>query len=796
MTRRSPLLLLLLLLVAVPSAWGRQDAAANDTSQWYNRTHELQEVTVRGARGKYSRKNNPAVELMKKVVAAKKRHSLRGRDFYAYDKYQKITLAANDVKPSDLQKGLLGKVPGLIDQMEVCPFNNKLIVPVTYTETVTKHIFRKKPREERNVVIGERTEGISTMLQTGNILSAALKDFFTDVDIYDDQIRLLQHPFTSPIGKDAVAFYRFYIQDTLLVDRERCIHLHFSPNNLLDFGFSGELYVLDDSSYQVKRCELSVPRHSGVNFIDHMSVVQSFTTLPSGERVLAIDDMAVELELFDFMQQGIVMRTTRLDNYCFDSIPSEAFSLAAKAKVEEEAKRQTEDFWQRNRRVHLTSGERGLGNFMGRLKSGTAYKWAMAALRLLVENFLETGFGDRPSRVDIGPVNTFVTSNFIDGLRLRLGGQTTANLNKHLFLKGYYAHGFGSKRNYYNAELTYSLNKKDYLPDEFPRRAVTLSSTYDVCSPSDKFLSTDKDNVFTSLKWAKVDEMMFYHRHSISLEREELCHLRMSLTAKVEENEAAGNLRFAPLSLGGATGNDAQQASVALKTTELRLELRYAPGETFVVTKQHRRELNHDAPVFIISHAMGFKGVLGGQYRYNMTELSVFRRFWVKSWGKIDLNAKAGAQWNTVPFPLLCMPAANLSYITTKGTFGLINNMEFLNDRYASIMLTWDLNGKIFNRLPLIKKLKWREYIGVRSLWGTLTDKNNPLLGRNASSNVLMQLPEGSNVMDSSKPYVEVVAGVHNVFRFFHVEYVRRLNYLYLPTATKQGVRIKFSLKF
>ncbi len=788
-------IIIILLFVAVPNSWAQSNNGIdeNDTTLWYNRNHTIKEVTVKGGRSKYKRKNNPAVELMKKVIAAKKRTNLHNRDFYSVDKYQKITLAANDVTPEGLKKSLLGAIPGASSLVEVCPQTGKMILPFTYTETATKHIFRKKPKEERDVVIGERTDGISTMLYSGEILTAALKDFFTDIDIYDDQVRLFQHQFTSPIGKDAIAFYRFYIQDTLYVDSDRCIQLHFAPNNLQDFGFSGELYVMDDTTYQVKRCELSIPRKSGVNFVEKMAVTQDFTTLPTGERVLTVDDMTVELALFDFIQKGIVTRTTRLSNYSFDSIPDGAFSLATKAKVEADAKNQDEEFWERQRKVELSGSEKHLKNVMEGLKRKKAYKYVMTALRVLVENYLETGFSTHPSKFDFGPINSFVSSNFIDGFRLRVGGQTTANLNKHLFLKGYYAHGFKSKNDYYNAEVTYSFNPKTYLPDEFPRRQVTLSTSYDVCSPSDKFLGTDKDNVFTALKWTKVDKMMFYRRHQITLEREERCNLRMTLTAKMEENEAAGNLSFIPLSQTGM----AQPTSVTMKTAELKAELRYAPGEKFVVTKQRRRKLNNEAPIFTLSHTIGFNGVLGGQYRYNMTDVSVFRRFWLKSWGSLDLEAKAGAQWNQVPFLLLCMPAANLSYITNKSSFGLINNMEFINDRYASLMLTWDINGKIFNRIPLLKKLKWREYVCVRSLWGTLTDKNNPLLTeRNGSSDVLMQLPEGSYIMDSNKPYVEVVAGVHNVFKFFHVEYVRRLNYLDLPTATKQGVRIKFSMKF
>ena len=149
-----------------------------------------------------------------------------------------------------------------------------------------------------------------------------------------------------------------------------------------------------------------------------------------------------------------------------------------------------------------------------------------------------------------------------------------------------------------------------------------------------------------------------------------------------------------------------------------------------------------------------------------------------------------------MPYPLLIFPAANQSYIILPETFNLINTMEFLNDRFASLMISWDLNGKILNRIPLVKKLHWREYIGFRMLWGDLTDKNNPLLTQNAGSTRLMYFPEGVNVMDSNKPYSELVLGIHNIFKFFHVEYVRRLNYNNLSTSPKWGMRYVIAFSF
>lgn len=757
-------------------------------------TKRLKEVTVRGKKGKYSRKNNPAVELMKRVIAAKKRNDLENHDYYRYDKYQKLTLAVNDITPAEVEKEKGKNRQWLVNQIEFCPYNNKLILPLSVDETVTQHIYRKDPKKEKTIVLGQRATGVNDLIQTGEMLNTVLKDVFTDVDLYDDQIRLLQYPFTSPIGKDAIAFYRFYIVDTVYVDRDECYHLEFTPNNQQDFGFRGELWVLTDSTLHVKKCRLSLPRKSDVNFTDNLSVTQEFTKLPNGEWVLTTDDMYVEMSVVDFLTKAVVIRTTRMTDYAFDHIPDKAFKGKAKVKYDPSSRMRGDDFWADNRTVELTGSERGMGTFIDNLTKTKGFKYLLFGMKVLIENYVETGGKTHPSLVDIGPINTMVSTNFIDGMRTRLSAQTTANLNPHLFVSGYYARGWDSRKNYYKGQVTYSFNKKEYMPWEFPKRTLTFTSTYDVCSPSDKFMPTDKDNVFTSFKWTDVDKMMFYNRQELAFEYEQDWGFKTTVKLKTEENEACGKLYFTPLSLYDAAPPALEHGKI--RTTEASIELRYAPGETYVNTKQRRLKINYDPPVFTLSHTVGVKGVLGGDYNYNFTEASVYKRFWLNSWGKLDVTLKGGIQWNKVPFPLLIMPAANLSYIVEDETFNMINNMEFLNDRYASLDVSWDLNGKIFNRIPLIKKLKWREWLGVKVLWGTLTDKNNPTLAANAGDPLLMQFPEGSYVMDPHRPYIELIAGIHNIFKIFHVQFVHRLNYNGLPTAKKNGVRLMMRFTF
>ena len=236
----------------------------------------------------------------------------------------------------------------------------------------------------------------------------------------------------------------------------------------------------------------------------------------------------------------------------------------------------------------------------------------------------------------------------------------------------------------------------------------------------------------------------------------------------------------------------------------------FEPGATYINTKQRRVKLNKDAPILSISHTMGLDHFLGGDYKYNVTEAGIYKRLYVPSgWGYISTDIKAGIQWNKVPFPLLIHPAANQSYICEDNTFSLISNLEFLNDRYAQAMIEWDMCGKILNRIPLLKKLQWREFIGFNILYGTLTDKNNPAASGYTDSDLFyfpghfktdsegkQYYEQNTVIMDKNKPYMELRLGLHNIFKLFHIEYVRRLSYKNNPGVNKDGIRFMFRMQF
>lgn len=762
---------------------------------------------VTGKKSKYSRKNNPAVELMRKVIAAKKMSDLHEHDYFSIDKYSKLTFAFNDVTDKVFQEGKFKKFPFLKEHVEVCNETGKLVLPISVDETVTRMIYRRDPKTEKNIVTGQRNKGINELFNTGDIMTTMLKDCFTDVNIYEDEVRLLQYPFISPIStRSAINFYRYFIIDTLMINQaDKCIRVDFTPNNPQDFGFSGSIYILADSTYRVRKVDMGIPMRSDVNFVEDMRIIQEFEQLPSGEQVLVKDNMLVQLKIVKFLQKFQVKRTTEYSNFAFDPLPDKLFKFKGETLTSANAQMQDDNFWVTHRADSLSRSEGSLDQLIRKLEKVKGFRPVLWVAKAFIENFVETSVDPKhPSKVDIGPINTMLTHNFVDGFRMRASAQTTANFNKHLFLKGYVAYGFKDKKVKGMGEVTYSFNEKAYLPREFPVNNLTFNYSRDVMSPSDKFMPTDKDNVFTSFKWTDVHHMMYYETYRLLWDREWENGLRFNIQARISKDTPTAALFYQPVKTG-AVSQDKALYNPYIRTYDLSVGLRYQPGVTWINTKQRRIASNNDAPILTLNHTTGMYNFGRADYIYNFTEAGVYKRFWLASWGKMDFYIKGGVQWNKVPFPLLIMPAANLSYIIEDNTFNLIDNMEFLNDRYASLMFSWDMNGKILNRIPLIRKLKWREYIGCNVLWGTLSSKNNPALSKNQTDPRLLHfpgtfLPDGSfqplsQVMDKKKPYVEVIVGIHNIFKIFHIEYVRRLTYVG-PDTQEWGIRGMFRLTF
>lgn len=801
---------------------------------------EMSEVVIEAKKKKYTRKNNPAVELMQKVIAAKKVRDMRQNDYASYNKYARTMIALNDFTVQTLEEDeTLKKKSFLKDYAEYCPETGKTIVPISIEEKQSTELYRKSDGKHKSVVHGHHAESLLDVLAAGEFLETKFKDNLKDVDIYKNEMVLLEHNFISPIGGNAaIRFYHYAIEDTIYLNGDKCIRVVFTPSNPQDFGFSGSLYILADSTYRVCRAKFGVPVTSGINFVQSMDVDMEYVSLPTGEQICSKNRMMMQLKLTSYLSKIFVDYNVQYSGWSFDPIPAEKIEFMGDERYEKEAKSRDNQYWVQSRPDTLSYAQANVAEMKRRFVDRPAIKAMIYGMRIILDNYLETSTNpNKPSKVLIGPFFSMIGSNWVEGFHLRLGAQTTGAFNKHWFMSGWVKYGFKDRRPKGFFELAYSFNEKEKELISYPIRTLSVSYANDIHTPGDKYLQFDKDNAFMSFTWNTTHFQSYYEQFKLKYDWEFNNGLRLNAAFVRESNRGAGDLYFNTVrewdeakrihqdikdNMNVDVPMNQVMQSNTVRYTEFQIGAEYQPGVKYLNTKTHRYLANREAPIYGIQHTVGIKGFLGGDYNYNYTELTLKKRFWLKSWGSIDAFHCAAFQWNTVPFQLLGLPRANLSYVRSDNTFALVRGMEFLSDRSFTAMYRWDLNGKIFNRIPLLKKAKLRENIGINLMWSYLTDKNNPyrfddearyptleskmadpgydFLYRMPGEWVshkdgTMEYQSAPQIMNSWKPYIELNVGIHNIFKFFSVDYYHRLTYNRHDTQ-KWGLRFAFEASF
>jgi len=389
------------------------------------------------------------------------------------------------------------------------------------------------------------------------------------------------------------------------------------------------------------------------------------------------------------------------------------------------------------------------------------------------------------SPFDLGPINSIISGNKLEGLRLRVGGMTTAHLNKHWFVNGFAAYGFRDEKWKYRTELTYSFTPKKEHPLEFPIHSLRVLYEYDINKLGQRYLYANQDDVILSIKRSNDERTTYLRKAEMAYKQEFHSGFSYDISVRNTTEYATRLVHFQQ--------KKSDESVIFLENytmSEAEVKLRYAPNEKFLQTRNNRFSTNLDSPIFTLSHSIGQKGFLGADYTRNFTEIGFRKHFWISNFGYADVILKAGKVWDKVPFPLLIIPNANLSYIIQPETYTLMNAMEFLNDQYASWDVTHHFNGYMFSRTPLLKKLKWREVVSFRGLYGGLSDKNNPDI-----SSGLFLFPERSYQM-THIPYMELGVGLENILKILRVDYVWRLTYRDHPNIDRQGVRIRLQATF
>ncbi len=743
----------------------------------------LKEVVVKPGKERYSKKDNPAVEFVKKVIARKDLLDPKNHDYFTYDKYEKMTFALNDFSEKQKKKWLFKKFQFIFDYLDTSEVSGKPILNVSVKEKLSKLYYRKHPETEKEYITGIKRAGIDDIFDEESV-QRFLEDVFREVDIFGNNVNILQNRFVSPLSRIGVDFYKYYLTDTVMVDGVKCIELSFSPFNNRTFGFLGRIYVPEnDTTYFIKKVRLNVPKAINLNYVDNLVIQQSFEKAPDGSRLKTHDDMVVEFSIIPSTQGLYARRNTSYDKFSFEQPANDSiFSVEGKEIEAADARFMPDEYWKDNRMQPIKDKENSITKLLAQLRSVPVFYWTEKVVSVLVSGYIPTGT-EKTSKFDFGPMNTTISGNTVEGVRLRVGGMTTANLNRHWFAKGYAAYGTKDKKFKYDGELEYSFDEKKYHAKEFPINSLRLHHQYDIYQLGQQYMFTNMDNVFMALKRQVNDKMTYRRLSELEYKREFRSGFSFALTLQHQIQEAT---RWIPFVDGyGNWYKDYQQSMV-------KVALRYAPNEKFYDARFTRLPINLDAPVFMLSHTYSPKGFLNGRNTINKTEFSVQKRFWFSAFGYTDIILKAGKIWSEVSYPDLLLPNANLSYTIQPESYALLNAMEFVNDQYLSWDITYWANGALFNRIPLIKYMKLREVVSFKGLYGSLSDKNNPSI-----NNALFRFPTDALCRPMDKvPYMEMSVGLDNILTILRVDYVWRLTYRSTPGVDKNGVRIALHFTF
>ena len=739
----------------------------------------LNEVTIVSTKKRYRNKNNLAVGLIKKVIENKNTNRKEGLSFYEYNKYEKVEFDLNNINDDFRKKKAFNQFQFIFDYVDTSEVNGKPYLPIFLKETLTKVYYKHSPRKQKEYISAIKTIGLPGFIDSDGI-NVMIDHMYQNIDIYENNIPLLTNQFVSPLSDIAPSIYKFHIMDTLTVNGLDCIQLSFQPRNKGDFAFKGNLYITNDDKYAVVKVDLKVMDGINLNFVTDLLIIQEFEHINNQSWALVRDELTVD---FSLRKKGIGMygkKTVYYDSYVFnEKRPDDIYSGAETTIKEDGYNQRGEAFWVQNRISTLTEREQGIYVMTNRVQNMPAFKRFSDILMLVAAGYWHAG------NIDIGPVNTFYSFNDVEGLRLRIGGKTSTKFSERLRLDGYLMYGFKDKQFKYSGSAIWSLNNKSLL--EIPKHTIKAMYQVETNFPGMDLQFINEDNFLLSFKRGVADKILYYKMYQLEHYRDLGNGLSTTLGFRRVKQEAGGSLIF--------EGEDYFLDGIT--SSEISARVRFAPNEKFYQGVDLKTPLATKYPIFQLTYIKGIKGLFNADHDYSKLTFNAYKRFHIAPIGFTKVEIEAGKVIGEgIPYPLLYVHRANQTYSYQLRSYNMMNFLEFVSDQYVSINAEHHFYGFFLNRIPLIKHLKLREIISFKALYGTISDQNNPNITSGLINFPKDESGNTSTFVLSDKPYIEVSAGIGNIFKFFRIDVIKRLTYLDNPTVSKLGIRGRFVLDF
>jgi hypothetical protein len=732
-----------------------------------NEAENLKEVVI--YTGKTSKKDNPALDILRKIWERKRKNGLSQFDQYQMEKYEKVEFDMNTIDSAFMKSKLFKGMEFIFDQVDTSRVTGKTYLPIFINESLSDVYGSNKLNKVKEKLRANKNSGFSNNQQ----IMSFVKDLYSDYDIYNNYLTFFDKSFTSPLSKTGIDVYNYVLKDSAYIGEKWCYNIVFYPRRKNELTFKGDFWV-NDSTFAIKKINMAVTKSANINWVKEIYIEQEFDVQNDSIFLLTRDYMMSDFALNKKEESKGVYgkRTTLYDNHVFNKEKPAAFYREEVSFIDNEVYNKSEEYWRENRYEKLTKDELGVYKMLDTLKTVKKFQQIYNLVQILGSGYVQVG------HFDYGPIFSSFGFNEVEGVRLRTGGRTYFGPNDTWRLQGYTAYGFKDDKFKYGLSGKWMVDKKKRVilsggnRRDVEQIGASLTTTNDVLGRS--FASS---SVFSSGNNGKLTNI---NLTNVGVEMEPVKNLTFQTGFSYRTLEAASDA----FSLDYYTDAARTVTKSGVKQSEVNFQVEYTPNRKTIGYGVERDNVDSPFSRFYLNYSHGFKGLLDSDFQYEKIQLYYKQPIIIGPLGRTNIIMEVGKTFGTIPLGLMSVIPGNQTYFTIENTFSNLNFYEFVSDQYATLEWNHNFNGRLFARIPFMRKLNWREIIGAKGVYGTISDENRAI---NASG-LVYSAPE--------KVYWEYSAGIGNIFKVFRIDFAWRGNYLNTPETNRFTVKGSFGFYF
>ncbi len=729
---------------------------------------QLNEVFIYS--GKVKKKGNPAIAILKKVWEKKRQNGIYLFDQYQYEKYEKLEFDINNVDSTLIESKLFNNIEFIFEGIDTSRVTGKAFLPIFINESVYKTYGDNTKNKVREDIEANKNSGFSS---NQNVI-AFIKDLYVEYDIYSNYIKIFDKSFVSPVSRAGVSSYNYVLTDSAYIDNKWCYNILYYPRRKSELTFKGDFWV-NDTTFAVKEINMQATKSANINWVKDIYIEQEFNVLNDSIFLLKKDYMMSDFSLKKKDKaKGIYgKRTTMYKDYVFDEQKTDKFYSVKIDAYNEEIYNKGADFWNKSRQEKLSENELGIYKMIDTLKTVPKFKRMYDLMSILGSGYIEL------NNFDYGPIFSSIGTNDVEGIRLRVGGRTYFGPNDKWRLQTYLAYGFRDNQFKYGAQGKWMLNPKSRFTigggnrRDVEQIGVSLTTTNDILGrsfASSAFFSSGDNSKLTSINLSNL---------YLSIEPKK--NLEFKVGASYRTLKSASPSTF---NLDWWVDKDNAIKNYRTVQSEVDFSVKYTPNRKTIGWGVERNEVSSVYTTLFFSFSQGIKGVFDSDFDYQKIQAYYRQPILIGGFGRMFTTFEVGKTFGEVPLGLLSVVPGNQSYFTIENTYSLLNYYEFITDTYASIHIDHNFNGRFFSRVPFLRKLNWRELVGVKAVWGSISDENVAL----NASNIAYIAPE--------KGYFEYSVGVGNIFKVLRIDFSWRGSYRNIPETNNFVIKAAVGIHF